>query len=60
MNLAKYLKGTTSIGELMNMPNRYIQVIYKQYVTMLNDKEKSEANQAEQMGDEIEEAMMGG
>lgn len=60
MNLAKFLKGCTTIGELVNMPNRFIHGIYKQYVDMLKDKEKSENNAAEQVEDEIEEALTGG
>lgn len=59
MNLTKYLKGCTTLNELMNMPNRYIQSIYKQYVNMLKDKEKSEAHAAEQVEEEIQEAMGG-
>lgn len=59
MNIVKYMKGCTTMTELMNMPNRYIQVIYKQYIEMLKDKEKSEAHAAEQMEDDIQEAMGG-
>lgn len=43
----------------MNMPNWMIHGIYKNYVDTLKDKEKSEQHSAEQMGDEIEEAMGG-
>lgn len=59
MNLAKFLKGSTTIGELMNMPSKYIQVIYKQYVDTINDKEKSENHANEQATEEIIEAMGG-
>lgn len=60
MNLAKFLKGSTTMTELMNMPNRYLHIIYKEYVNMIMDKEKSEAHQSEQMMEEMESAMMGG
>lgn len=59
MNLAKFLKGSTTMTELMNMPNRYIQVIYKEYVNTIMDKEKSEAHQSEQMMEEMESAFTG-
>ena len=49
MNLAKFLKGTTTIGELEKMPNRYIQTIYKEYVTTMNDPKATESIAAEQM-----------
>ena len=60
INLAKFLKGCTTIGELMDMPNRFIHTVYKQYVETLKDPEKSENNAAEQVKDEIEEAITGG
>ena len=59
MNIAKFLKGTTTIGELENMPNRYIQVFYKEYVNMLKKKKKREAHEAEQIQDEIEDEIGG-
>lgn len=59
MNLAKFLKGTTTINELQNQPNRFIQVVYKEYVETLKDKSKSEAQAAEEVEEQMEE-MMGG
>lgn len=59
MNIAKFLKGTTTFGELENMPNRYIQVFYKEYINMLKDAEKREAHEAEQIQDEIEDEIGG-
>ena len=59
MNLSKFLKGTTTIGELENMPNRYIHAIYKQYADTLRDKSKTEAMAAEEMEDKLTEAMEG-
>ena len=59
MNLTKFLKGCTSIGELMNLPNIFVHTIYKEYAEMLKDQEKSKNHAAEQVEDEIEEAMGG-
>lgn len=59
MNLAKFLKGTTTINELQNQPNRFIQVVYKEYVETLKDKSKSEVQAAEEVEEQMEE-MMGG
>lgn len=44
----------------MNMPNRYLQVIYKQYVDTIMDKAKSEAHANEEASEQLEEAMTGG
>ena len=57
MSLSKFLKGSVTITELENMPNRYIQVLYKEYVNMLKDPKLQEQNVAENMNDQIEEAM---
>lgn len=59
ISLTKFLKGCTTIGELMNMPNRYLHTIYKEYVEMLKDEEKRKQNEAEQVEDEIEDAIGG-
>lgn len=59
ISLTKFLKGCTTIGELMNMPNRYLHTIYKEYVEMLKDEEKQKQNEAEQVEDEIEDAIGG-
>jgi hypothetical protein len=59
MNLSKFIKGTTTIGELENLPNRYIQVIYKEYVETLKNEEKSKAKAAEEISEQIEEDMGG-
>lgn len=59
MNLAKFLKGTTTMGELENFPNRYIQVIYKEYVDTIKDREKSENKSAEEVEEQMEELMGG-
>lgn len=59
MNLAKFLKGTTTMGELENFPNRYIQVIYKEYVDTIKDREKSENKSTEEVEEQMEELMGG-
>ena len=53
MNLSKFIKGTTSIGELEKLPNRYIQTIYKQYVDSMNDPKAQDAMAAEQLAEAI-------
>lgn len=39
------------------MPNHYSHTIYKQYIEMLKDAEKQQAQAAEEAQDEIEDAM---
>ena len=41
------------------MPNRYLHTIYKEYAEMLKDEEKRKQNEAEQVEDEIEDAIGG-
>ncbi len=53
--LARFLKGTTSVGELMNMPNRFLQYLYKEYINFLNTPKLQEAAAAE----EVTEALQG-
>lgn len=43
--------------ELENMPNHYSHTIYKQYIEMLKDAEKQQEQQAEDMQDELEDAV---
>ena len=54
------LKGRISIGELENLPNRYIQVIYKEYVETIKSKENQDAVAGEEMEEQIEETFTGG
>ena len=42
------------------MPNRYIQVIYKEYVETLRNKDKQDAAEGEEMEEQLEEAFTGG
>lgn len=59
MNLAKFLKGCTTIGELMNMPLKYLEVMYKQYFDTILDPKKAEEIANQQAAEEIEEAVTG-
>ena len=43
MNLAKFLKGSTTIGELQNLPCSFIQTIYKEFVDSSKDPDKQQA-----------------
>ena len=54
------MKGRITIGELENMPNRYIQVIYKEYVETIKNRDKQEAAAGEEMEEQLEEAFTGG
>lgn len=60
MNLAKFLKGITTIGELMELPARYIHTLYKEYVNSISDPQTQKQITVEQMEEEIEEAISGG
>ena len=58
MNIAKFLKGTTTIGELGSMPNAMVHTLYKQYVEFLKKPEDSDEKKsaaAEQMQEQLEE-----
>lgn len=59
MNLAKFLKGSTTIGELQNLPCSFIQTIYKEFVDSSKDPDKQQAMAGDQMQDMLEEAMGG-
>ena len=59
MNIAKFLKGTTTIGELEKMPNAMLHTLYKKYVEFLKNEEAQKAAAAEEVTDQIEEAMGG-
>ena len=68
MNLTRYVKGTTTLKELGSMPNRYIHVIYKDYVKSLQTQvtdgkdgntPQMNAVEAREMESQIEEAMGG-
>lgn len=48
-----------SISELENLPNRYINVIFKEYVETLKNKDKQEALAGEEMVEQLEETMGG-
>lgn len=59
MNIAKFLKGTTTINELMNMPARYIHTMYKEYTTAMSQPNGAQNLANQEINDEIEEAMGG-
>ena len=59
INLSRHLKGTTTIGEMNNLPNRFVQVIYKDYVDFLKDPERQKMMAGEEIQDQLEEAMGG-
>jgi len=58
--LSHVIKGRITIGELENLPNRYIQVVYKEYVETLRNKDKQDAAAGEEMEEQLEEAFTGG
>jgi hypothetical protein len=58
--LAKFLKGSITIGELENMPNRFIHSLYKLYIETQKDEDKRKAVESEQMMDEMEDMMTQG
>ena len=39
------------------MPNHYSHTIYKEYIDMLRDENKKKAHEAEQVSDEIQDAV---
>jgi hypothetical protein len=60
INLSHVLKGRISIGELENLPNRYIQVVYKEYVETLKNRDKQDAAAGEELEEQLEDAFAGG
>ena len=54
--LARFLKGSTTIGELMNLPNSFVQYVYKEFIKFSNDPERQKAAAAE----EVTETLTGG
>lgn len=57
IGLAKFLKGSTTIGELENMSNKFIHTLYKMYIDTMRDQKKAEGVASEQMVDELEDAL---
>ena len=57
MRLDKFLKGSTTVGELENMPYKFINTVYKMYLDTLRDQKKKQALAAEETMDELEDAM---
>ena len=54
------MKGIITIGELENLPNRYINVIYKEYFENMRNKDKQEALAGAEMEEQLEEAALQG
>lgn len=54
------VKGIITIGELENLPNRYINVIYKEYFETMKNKDKQEALAGAEMEEQLEEAALQG
>lgn len=57
MNIAKFLKGIISIGELEDLPNHYSHTFYKEYFDTMTDPEKQKAYSAESMAEGLSEIM---
>ena len=57
INLAKYLKGSTTLTELDEMPVYMIHTIYKEYVNFLQDQEKQDQHASEEVMDELEDQL---
>ena len=51
------MKGSTTLTELENMPNKFIQTLWKLYIDTMKDDKKKEALAAEQTLDEMEDVM---
>ena len=57
MNITKFIKGCTTVGELENMPNSYIHIIYKEYLVTQLDAAKKKASEEEAATEEMIESM---
>ena len=57
MNITKFIKGCTTVGELENMPNSYIHTIYKEYLLTQLDTAKKKASEEEAATEEMIESM---
>ena len=53
MNITKFIKGCTTVGELENMPNSYIHTIYKEYLLTQLDAAKKKASEEEAATEEM-------
>ena len=57
MNITKFIKGCTTVGELENMPNSYIHTIYKECLLTQLDAAKKKASEEEAATEEMIESM---
>lgn len=60
MNVSRFLKGTTTMVELENMPNWKSHTLFKEYTEFMNNEEAQQARQQEEMADNIEDVATGG
>lgn len=60
MSISRFLKGTTTMVELENMPSWKSHTLYKEYTEFLKDEEAQQARQQEEMADNIEDVATGG
>ena len=57
MNITKFIKGCTTVGELEKMPNSYFHTIYKEYLVTQLDAAKKKASEEEAAAEEMIESM---
>ena len=55
IGLAKFMKGSTTIGELENMPNTCIHAVYKMYIEFTKNMDAQKASAAEDMMETMED-----
>ena len=51
------MKGSTSITELENMPNKLLHTLWKLYIDTMTNEKKQQAAAMEQTMDDVEDAM---
>jgi hypothetical protein len=59
IGLARFIKGSVSVKELMELPNGFSHTVFKQYFESTKTKEGQEALGAAEMEDEIEDIIGG-
>lgn len=57
IGLTKFIKGCISFKDLEQMPNRFIHTLFKQYNESMKTESGKKAAAAEQIQDELEDAM---
>ena len=51
------MKGSTTLTELENMPNKFLQTLWKLYIDTMRDSKSKDAVASEEMMDELEDVM---